>query len=126
MNQSAYRLRCRDPSSLVQNRQHAALASALPLLQSAEHVHVACWGRPASGTAPVLAYLQQHGVSAQLHHYGEATPDIGELLLSLASDLDAGMLVMGCYGHSRAREWVLGGVSRTVLSSMTLPVLTSH
>jgi nucleotide-binding universal stress UspA family protein len=33
---------------------------------------------------------------------------------------------MGCYGHSRAREWVLGGVSRTVLSSMTLPVLTSH
>ena len=103
-----------------------ALASALPLLQSAEHVHVACWGRPASGTAPVLAYLQQHGVSAQLHHYGEATPDIGELLLSLASDLDAGMLVMGCYGHSRAREWVLGGVSRTVLSSMTVPVLTSH
>jgi nucleotide-binding universal stress UspA family protein len=38
----------------------------------------------------------------------------------------ADLLVMGCYGHSRAREWVLGGVSRTILQSMTLPVLMSH
>ena len=103
-----------------------ALVAALPLLQSADRVHVACWGKPGAGTAPVLDYLQQHGVTGQLHHYGQATPEIGELLLSLASDLDAGLLVMGCYGHSRAREWALGGVSRTVLSSMTLPVLMSH
>jgi len=34
--------------------------------------------------------------------------------------------VMGCYGHGRAREWALGGVSRTVIESMTLPVLMSH
>jgi nucleotide-binding universal stress UspA family protein len=41
-------------------------------------------------------------------------------------DLGADLLVMGCYGHSRAREWILGGVTRTVLASMTLPVLMAH
>ena len=52
--------------------------------------------------------------------------DVGERLLSRAADLDADLLVMGCYGHSRAREWVLGGATRTVLRSMTLPVLLCH
>jgi len=47
-------------------------------------------------------------------------------LLSHAFDLEADLPVMGCYGHSRAREWVLGGASRTVLRSMTLQVLMSH
>jgi nucleotide-binding universal stress UspA family protein len=50
----------------------------------------------------------------------------GEALLSLAADVGADLLVMGCYGHSRARELVLGGASRTVLRSMTLPVLMAH
>ncbi len=54
-------------------------------------------------------------------------PDkLGELLLSRAFDLQADLLVMGCYGRSRAHEWVLGGASRTVLNSMTLPVLMAH
>jgi len=48
------------------------------------------------------------------------------LLLSLAADVQANLLVMGCYGHSRAREWLLGGVTRTIFQSMTLPVLMSH
>ena len=52
--------------------------------------------------------------------------DAGAQLLSLAADVGADLLVMGCYGHSRAREWVLGGVTRTILQSMTLPVLMSH
>ena len=51
---------------------------------------------------------------------------LGELLLSSAFDLGADLLVMGCYGHSRAREWVLGGASRSILQSMTLPVLMAH
>jgi len=42
------------------------------------------------------------------------------------ADLGADLLVMGCYGHSRARELVLGGASRTVLGSMTVPVLMAH
>ena len=51
---------------------------------------------------------------------------IGEALLSLAADVSAGLLAMGCYGNSRAREWVLGGVTRTILRSMTVPTLMVH
>jgi nucleotide-binding universal stress UspA family protein len=47
-------------------------------------------------------------------------------VLSLAADVSADLLVMGCYGHGRAREWVLGGATRTILQSMTLPVLMIH
>ncbi|HEY1392450.1 MAG TPA: universal stress protein, partial [Methylibium sp.] len=55
-----------------------------------------------------------------------APQDIGERLLSLACDLGAELLVMGCYSQSRSREFLLGGASRTLLRSMTLPVLMSH
>ena len=51
---------------------------------------------------------------------------IGERLLSLAADVSADMLVMGAYGHSRIRESLLGGVTRTVLEEMTIPVLMAH
>ena len=44
----------------------------------------------------------------------------------MAADVSANLMVMGCYGHSRARELVLGGVTRTILESMTVPVLMSH
>jgi Universal stress protein family len=50
----------------------------------------------------------------------------GEVLLSQAVDLGVDLLVMGAYGHSRVRELVLGGATRTVLNQMTLPVLMSH
>ena len=51
---------------------------------------------------------------------------MGEQILSLAADLGSDMIVMGAYGHSRAREWVLGGVTRTLLGSMTVPLLMAH
>lgn len=54
---------------------------------------------------------------------GPETSDVGELLLSRAADAGAELLVMDCYGHSRSREWLLGGASHTLLQSMTLPVL---
>jgi nucleotide-binding universal stress UspA family protein len=47
-------------------------------------------------------------------------------LLSRAADLGADLLVIGAYGHSRLRELLLGGVTRSILESMTLPVLMSH
>ena len=52
--------------------------------------------------------------------------EIGALLLSQAADLDADLIVMGAYGHSRLRELVLGGATREILRSMTVPVLLSH
>ena len=110
-----------------------ALSAALPLLQRAEHVHVAAWGEEGLSagwtTSPaldVLAYLRRHGIEATMHREGVVTRDVGGFLLSRAADLGADLLVMGCYGHGRAREWALGGASRTVLESMTLPVLMAH
>lgn len=110
-----------------------ALAGALPLLQRAQRVHVLSWDETASGDAgtdaaePALRYLQRHGVAAQAQvQRGRAPRELGEALLSQAADLQADLLVMGCYGHGRAREWALGGATRTVLQSMTLPVLMAH
>ena len=51
---------------------------------------------------------------------------VGDLMLSMATEVGADLLVMGCYGHSRARELMLGGASRTVLRAMTIPVLMAH
>ncbi len=110
-----------------------AVAAAMPLLQRARRVHVVTWASAAPhaavGGSPALnleTYLRAHKVEATWHRYGDEPSHMGELLLSTAFDLDANLLVMGCYGHSRAREWVLGGMSRTILQSMTLPVLMAH
>lgn len=107
-----------------------ALTAALPILQRAASVHVATWDETgdagADAALPALQFLQRHGITASLHHGGRPTRDLGDLLLSQAADLQADLLVMGCYGHGRAREWALGGVTRTVLQTMTLPVLMVH
>ncbi len=107
-----------------------ALTAALPWLRQAETVHIAT--RPeadAGDLEPVAAlthWLQLQGIAAAVRAHGLGPGDVGESLLSLAADTGAGLLVMGCYGHSRAREWVLGGASRSILRSMTLPVLMAH
>jgi nucleotide-binding universal stress UspA family protein len=106
-----------------------ALTAALPLLQRARSVHLVCWdesGEDGDALHAAVQYLQAHGVAPVLHREGQATGDVGELLLSLAADLQVDLLVMGCYGHGRTREWVLGGVTRTLLRAMTVPVLMVH
>jgi nucleotide-binding universal stress UspA family protein len=75
--------------------------------------------------ADLALYLARHGVKVDVLQ--ETTEqDSGNALLSLAADVNADLLVMGCYVHSRFREVLLGGATRTVLESMTLPVLMSH
>jgi nucleotide-binding universal stress UspA family protein len=108
-----------------------AVSAAIPLLQSARQVHVALWADDGAADtktagASIEAYLRCHGVAPTLHHGGRATREIGEHLLSLAADLGVDLMVMGSYGHTRAREWILGGATRTVLHSMTVPVLMAH
>ena len=76
--------------------------------------------------ADIALHLARHGVRAQVERTVSAGIDIGNTLLSGSVDLEADMLVMGAYGHSRVRELLLGGATRTVLTSMTLPVLMSH
>ncbi|MET0519080.1 MAG: universal stress protein [Burkholderiaceae bacterium] len=108
-----------------------AVAAALPLLRRAARIHLLIEAERSADApatrADLLAYLQQHGVDAPLEvHPALETSAVGEALLSKAAEIDADLLVMGCYGHSRARELVLGGASRTVLRAMTLPVLMAH
>jgi len=76
--------------------------------------------------ADIALHLARHGVKAQIERTVSAGVPIGELLLSRAADLGADLLVMGAYGHSRVRELLLGGATRSILASMTIPVLMSH
>ncbi len=107
-----------------------ALAASLPWLRDASLIHVA--HRPEADDnsfdhgAAMQHWLKAQGVLAPLRMHTLGPGEVGEALLSLAADVSAELLVMGCYGHSRAREWVLGGASRKVLASMTLPVLMAH
>lgn len=107
-----------------------AATAALPWMCRARRIEVACEpqvGRAERvGVAALERWLRLNGVTAPVTAHALPEDDIGNALLSLAADSDAQLLVMGCYGHSRAREWVLGGATRTVLSSMTLPVLMAH
>lgn len=104
-----------------------AVSSALPWLRRARQVHVISYGEAAAESLQKLAgYLKIHGVTADAHKGGPEEDDIGNLLLSRAADVGADLLVMGCYGHSRAREWVMGGATRTLLQTMTIPVWMSH
>lgn len=73
----------------------------------------------------ITRHLTRHGVSATLKKL-PAAQDVGETLLSYAADSGADFMVMGAYGHSRLREFVLGGTTRTILNSMTIPVLMAH
>jgi len=107
-----------------------AVTAALPFLRRAGRVHLATWEDAGSddrnNPLPIERYLQRHGITVTVHQGGRPSGDMGELLLALAADLHADVLVMGCYGHSRVREWVLGGVTRTVLRASTLPLLMAH
>jgi nucleotide-binding universal stress UspA family protein len=108
-----------------------AVTAALPFLRKASRVHVLSWGEepsPGVGGQPLdlAKYLAAHGIAFRWDRTGAERQQIGELLLSRAFDFGADLQVMGCSGHSRAREWILGGASRAILASMTLPVLMMH
>jgi len=110
-----------------------AVTDALPLLQRADKVTVMVV-RPGSdprvhGEVPgadIAAYLARHGVKVDVMAEEGEGIDVGELMLSRVADLSSDLVVMGAYSHSRLREWILGGATRTMLESMTVPVLMSH
>ena len=72
------------------------------------------------------AHLVRHGVAATVKRVTKGDIAIEDVLLSYAADSGADFMVMGGYGHSRLREFILGGVTRGILASMTVPVLMSH
>ena len=110
-----------------------AVNDALPLLAAASSVTVLTVDPERNANshgevpgADIALHLARHGVAAAVETTVSAGIDIGDVLLSRASDLVADLMVMGAYGHSRVRELILGGATRTVLASMTVPVLMAH
>lgn len=109
-----------------------AVTGALPLLANAAGVTVALFdaasGADEHGEEPgadIALYLARHGVRVDVVRQA-SDGDVGEAVLALADSVDADLLVMGAYGHARYREILLGGVTRTVLNTMTVPVLMAH
>jgi len=109
-----------------------AVNDAIPLLARAEKVTVLSIN-PQRGEdagelpgADISLHLARHGVKAEASYTVAEDIDVGSVLLSRAADLGADLIVMGCYGHSRTRELILGGATREVLRHMTVPVLMSH
>lgn len=104
-----------------------ALDAALPFLRQAEQVTVAVFGPPGDATVDpdLSAYLARQGVKAGLTTESPRL-DSGEPLLSLVADRGADLLVMGGYGRAQLSELLLGGVTRSILRAMTVPVLMAH
>lgn len=107
-----------------------AVTGALPLLRRAKSVDIVMFN-PAAGAhgeepgADIALYLSRHGIKVNVIQK-KTDSDVGNALLSTAADRGIDLIVMGCYGHSRFREILLGGASRTMLNSMTVPVLMAH
>ena len=110
-----------------------AVHDALPLLAKAESTCVFLAnpkrGLAAHGEEPgadIARHLARHGLKVEVAK--TVADDVADsaLLLNHASDMGADLLVMGAYGHSRLREFILGGVTRSLLREMTVPVLLSH
>jgi nucleotide-binding universal stress UspA family protein len=109
-----------------------AVADAMPLLARAEAVEVLFMdegGADLRGHQPgadIARHLARHQARVEVRRLPAQGKDPGSLLLSRAADFGADLLVMGAYGHSRLKERVLGGVTRTALREAPLPVLMSR
>jgi nucleotide-binding universal stress UspA family protein len=109
-----------------------AVAGALPLLRRARRVWIAMVNSKiapsAHGEEPgadLALYLARHGATVEVvRHQGDS--EAGEILLDLARSKNADFIVAGAYGHSRFREWFIGGATHTLLHRATVPLLIAH
>jgi len=108
-----------------------AINDAMPFLSRAKAVDVVTisTGKDRSGEikgVDIAQHLARHGLNVELRAISAGDVDVANVILSDAADQDADFIVMGGYGHSRLREFVLGGATRGILASMTVPTLMSH
>jgi nucleotide-binding universal stress UspA family protein len=108
-----------------------ALADALPICARAGTVDlVTITGEkdlePGAALSDVRRHLSTHGIDVRAVEVPAQGLDAGSALLRHCKSAGADLLVMGAYGHSRFREFVLGGATRSVLADAALPVLLSH
>jgi len=108
-----------------------AVADALPFLARAKAIELfTVTGEPGKNSevagADMAHHLARHGLNVEVERRAARDIDVTNAILSHAAESGADFIVMGGYGHSRLREVVLGGATRGILSSMTVPVLMSH
>jgi nucleotide-binding universal stress UspA family protein len=108
-----------------------AIADAMPLLQKAKQVEIVMIAgkKLKSDDAPgadLAQHLARHGLDITLKRITSPDIDVASTILSYAADTSTDFIVMGGYGHSRLREFILGGATSGILQSMTVPVLMSH
>ena len=107
-----------------------AAGDAMPFLERAKTVEVVMVTEHGkSDEAPgadIAQHLARHGLAVELNQIVAPNAKTADVLLSHAADAAADLLVLGGYGHSRLREFVLGGVTRSILETMTVPTLMSH
>jgi nucleotide-binding universal stress UspA family protein len=108
-----------------------AVADALPFLKKAKQVEVVIIADKAGKNdeipgADLGQHLARHGLKVDVKRITSPEIDVPSTILSYAADSSADMIVMGGYGHSRLREFILGGATRGLLEAMTVPVLMSH
>lgn len=106
-----------------------AMRFALPILKLASAVHIVTVEDQKETPFPSVTaseYLSRHGISSDLHSQNVDSRSVGDALIEAAETLGASYLVMGAYGHSRAREYLFGGVTRHMLKGCPIPLLIAH
>jgi nucleotide-binding universal stress UspA family protein len=107
-----------------------AVADALPFIKRSKLVNLIVVenDQPKSTDVPgidIARHIARHDVNVELKSL-PMTIDVGTTILNFVSDSSTDLLVMGGYGHSRLRQFILGGATRSILESMTVPTLMSH
>ena len=105
-----------------------ALRDAMPFLMGAKAVTVIAVNEKAgeASSDQLVGHLAQRGIAARVQRLAVERGDVHAAILSIAAERNMGLLVMGGYGHSRLQERILGGVTRRMFESMTVPVLMSQ
>lgn len=105
-----------------------ALRFALPLLRRASSVHLIEIEEKAARTGGEQGalYLSRHGIDARSSHRMASVGDVGRTMIETAARIDAALIVMGAYSHSRMSEFFLGGATRTMLATSPVPLLLAH
>jgi nucleotide-binding universal stress UspA family protein len=108
-----------------------AVADAIPILGEGSRVEIVIITNERGKQydiegADIGQHLARHGLKVEVNRFPGGDIDVADALLSHTADSSADFMVLGGYGHSRLREFVLGGVTRSIFQSMTVPVLLSH
>jgi nucleotide-binding universal stress UspA family protein len=105
------------------------VAEALPFLRASTHtriVTVDAEGDRGEAAIDIAGHLDRHGVNVEITAIDAGEKTVAEVLIDEARKMSADLIVMGAYGHSRFREWILGGATREMLETSDVPVLIAH